>query len=176
MDKATLLAEVITHTKELQKKALETCQGLLLPMDRDEVTVEPLPCEEIHKNAFRVSLCFKYRHDVLVDLRKAINSLCLRIVESQMSTFGEWLKIAFIFFTNHEPVEESGGKEMKISSIHRTLSTVLEKSSSSCSSFDDDNSPDTRLSKRRRVSVFESSSSSSWHDDLFDAVVNIVLW
>lgn len=41
MDKATLLAKVISQVKELKKNAVEASNGFLTPMDPDEVKVEP---------------------------------------------------------------------------------------------------------------------------------------
>ena len=41
MDKATLLAEVISQVKELKKNAAEVSKGFLIPKDADEVKVEP---------------------------------------------------------------------------------------------------------------------------------------
>ncbi|OMO98862.1 hypothetical protein CCACVL1_04017 [Corchorus capsularis] len=87
MDKATLLAEVIGHMRELKKTAEEACDGILIPTDTDEVRVEKQgdgmdgnPC------LIRASLCCDYKPGLLSDLRRALDALHLIIVKAEMAT------------------------------------------------------------------------------------------
>ena len=63
MDKASLLAEVIRHLKELKGSATEACEGLMVPKDSDEIRVEE---EEGGYDGFpysiRASLCCEYKN------------------------------------------------------------------------------------------------------------------
>uniref|UniRef100_A0A2P2LCS6 Transcription factor bHLH30 n=1 Tax=Rhizophora mucronata TaxID=61149 RepID=A0A2P2LCS6_RHIMU len=161
MDKATLLAEVIDQVKELKKTAIEACKGLLIPVDDDEVKVEP------HEDAsgdgalyFRTSLCCDYRPELLFDIRQAIDALQLKIVNAEVSTLIDRLKIELVFACdrNKNAVNDDGETKQKLqNSIHQALSSILEKGSVSPVY-----SPRTTLpNKRKRVAFFDSSSSSS---------------
>ncbi|GFS46284.1 hypothetical protein Acr_00g0101230 [Actinidia rufa] len=130
MDKAALLAEVISQVKQLKKTTTETSEGLLIPMDTDEVRVES------HKDgdgtfSFRASLCCDYP-----------------------------ARTSYVFvFTSREEMNSDNSEECQIlvNSVHRSLSTILDKVSAAA-----EYSPRTTLpNKRRRISFFDSSSSSS---------------
>lgn len=156
MDKATLLAEVINQVKELKKNAIEASKGLLIPMDNDEVKVET------HDNgagdgtlSFKASLCCDYRPELLSDIRQAVDSLQLKMVDAQISTLGCRLKVVtFLTCCRDKNADEP---ELLTNSIHQALNFVLEKGS-----ILPEYSPRTTLqNKRRRVTFLESSSSTS---------------
>uniref|UniRef100_A0A5B6YZH9 Putative transcription factor bHLH30-like n=1 Tax=Davidia involucrata TaxID=16924 RepID=A0A5B6YZH9_DAVIN len=159
VDKATLLAEVISQVRQLKKAATESSKDLLIPMDADEVRVEP------HDNgtgdgtfSVRAYLCCEYRPELLSDLRQALGALHLNMVKAEVSTLGGRVKNLFIFTSNKE---RNGGdveaRQHLVSSVHQALSSILDKVSTSA-----EYSPRTTLpNKRRRVSFFDSSSSSS---------------
>lgn len=130
MDKATLLAEVIGQVKELKQKATNASKGLLIPMDTDEVSVEP------HNNGpeagrlyFRASLCCKYRPELLSDLRQALDVLHIDIVKAEISTLGFWVKNVFVFTVGKEGKGNDTGACHLASSVHKTLRSVLDKGS-----------------------------------------------
>uniref|UniRef100_A0A5B6YY73 Putative transcription factor bHLH30-like n=1 Tax=Davidia involucrata TaxID=16924 RepID=A0A5B6YY73_DAVIN len=159
MDKATLLAEVIGQVRQLKKNATEASKGLLIPMDADEVRVEPHD-DGTGDGTFsvRASLCCDYRPELLSDLRQALAALHLNMGKAEVSTLGGRVKNLFIFTSNKE---RNGGdveaRQHLVSSVHQALSSILDKVSTSA-----EYSPRTTLpNKRRRVSFFDSSSSSS---------------
>ncbi|KAF2303040.1 hypothetical protein GH714_012845 [Hevea brasiliensis] len=89
MDKATLLAEVINQVKELKKNALEASKGLLIPMDDDEVKVETYDNGSGDETlSFKAFICCDYRPDLLSDIRQAVDSLQLKMVDAEISTLG----------------------------------------------------------------------------------------
>ena len=157
MDKAALLAEVISQVKQLKKTATETSEGLLIPMDTDEVRVES------HKDgdgtfSFRASLCCDYRPELLSELKQALKALHLNMVKAEISTLGSRVKYVFVF-TRREEMNSDNSEECQIlvNSVHRSLSTILDKVSAAA-----EYSPRTTLpNKRRWISFFDSSISSS---------------
>ncbi|XP_030547261.2 transcription factor bHLH30-like [Rhodamnia argentea] len=159
MDKATLLAHVIEEVKELKKKAAAASEGLLVPMDADEVKVEPL--DDAVGNgtfSFKASICCEYRPELLSDLRQAIDALRLKIVKAEISTLESRLRNDFIFSSGKDEFSYRSSVERQLlaSSIRQALCNVLAKTSIST-----EYSPRTTLpSKRRRVSFLDSSSPS----------------
>lgn len=159
MDKATLLAEVISQVKELKKNAMETSKGFLIPMDTDEVKVEPYNDEAGDANSFfKASICCEYRPELLSDLRRALDSLPLKMIKSEISTLEGRLKNVFVFTSYREGnTDNAEASELLANAVHQALSSVLERGSPS-----PEYSPRTTLpNKRQRTSFFESSSSSS---------------
>ncbi|XP_059664097.1 transcription factor bHLH106-like [Cornus florida] len=160
MDKATLLAEVISEVKQLKKNAMEASKDLLIPMDTDEVRVEPHNGEvEDGTLSVRASICCDYRPELLSDLRQAIGSLHLKMVRAEVSTLGGRVKNEFIFTSGKEMnSSDAEACQLLVSSVHQALTSILDKVSSASSEY----SPRTTLpTKRRRVSFFDSWSSSS---------------
>ncbi|KAF8026354.1 hypothetical protein BT93_F2982 [Corymbia citriodora subsp. variegata] len=160
MDKATLLAEVVNQVKELKKKAIEASKGLLVPMDADEITVEP--CDDGAGDSafsFRASICCEYRPELLSEMRQALEALPLKIVKAEVSSLEGRLKNAFVFSSSEEEHQsiDSEARQSLISSVYQALNSLLEKSSD----LPDYSPRMTISSKRRRLSSFDSSSSSS---------------
>lgn len=158
MDKATLLAEVISQVKELKKHALEASRGIPIPMDDDEVKVET--CDEESKEGtfyFKASLCCDYRPELLIDLRQALGSLQLKVVKAEMSTLGSRLKHVFIFTSHKGHIDDANDRLVFADSVHRALSAVVDKASAML----EYSSRTTLPNKRQRISFFDSSSSSS---------------
>ncbi|XVF87345.1 hypothetical protein PTKIN_Ptkin18bG0112700 [Pterospermum kingtungense] len=161
MDKATLLGEVIRQVKELKKNAAEASKDYLVPMDDDEVRVETRDDDEANGAfSFEASICCDYRPGLLTDIRHAIESLPIKMVNAEISTLGGRLKNYFVFTccrSNTPHVDDAETRRFLARSIHQALNSVLEKAStppeySPCSTFP---------SKRQRISYFDSSSSSS---------------
>ncbi|KAK8551487.1 hypothetical protein V6N13_119944 [Hibiscus sabdariffa] len=173
MDKATLLGEVIIKLKELNKNATETSQGLLVPMNNDEVSVEPCNIDQADGMfSFKASICCDYRPQLLSDLRQALDALPfpVNIVKSEISTLGSRLKNDFVFAADYRSnccvahvVDNNGGADAEADawrflacSIQEALDSVLEKASTALeySQFL------TFPNKTRRMSYIDSSSSS----------------
>ncbi|KAG5235053.1 hypothetical protein OIU78_024765 [Salix suchowensis] len=148
MDKATLLAAVISEIKDLKKNALEACEGLLVPMDDDEVKVETFfDGSEGGALYFKASICCDYRPELLSDIRNAIEALPLKMMNAEISTLGSRLKTEFVFTDrrNKNGLEDADQAiQLLTDSIHQTLKSVLEKGSAS-----PEYSPWTTLSNKR---------------------------
>ncbi|XP_061359780.1 transcription factor bHLH30-like [Gastrolobium bilobum] len=87
MDKATLLGEVISQIKELKKNAAEASKGFLIPMDTDEVKVEPCDDDEeggYGSMSYKASVCCDYRPELLSELRKTLDALQLQLALSSV--------------------------------------------------------------------------------------------
>ncbi|CDO96779.1 unnamed protein product [Coffea canephora] len=159
MDKATLLAEVISQVKQLQKTTTQISERFCIPLDSDEVRVEQL--DEISVEGtfnFKASLCCDYRPGLLSDLKKAIGSLPLTLMRSEISTLGGRL-MNVLFFTSSRRGDIGSAEDRKqlVNSVHQALSSILDKFAESTDCL-----PQTMYSnKRQRVSYFVSSCSSS---------------
>lgn len=159
MNKASLLAEVITQVKELKKNAAEASKGLIIPMDVDEVKVEPSDDEAMDGSiSLRASICCDYRPELLVDLRQALDSLDLKLEKAEVSTLENRLKCAFVF-TSKSAGNTSDPKSIRVleNAIYEALNSVLDKNSG----FPEYVLRTTYPSKRRRISSYGHSSSSS---------------
>lgn len=165
MDKATLLAEVISQVKELKKNAVEASKGYLIPMDADEVRVEPYDVEGGDGSmSYTATICCDYQPEVLSDLRHTLDALQLQLVKAEMSTLGGRMKNVFVFTcckgkgdNNNVNTEEEC--QTLASAVHQALGSVLETASSSLEFSLRTSHP----SKRRRLCFVETSTSSCNH-------------
>ena len=157
MDKATLLAEVIAQVKQLKKTATEYSKGLTIPMDDDEVRVQPHN-EGDGTFSLTASLCCDYRPELLSELRQALEALHLNMVKAEISTLGSRVKNVFVFTSGKETNSDNSEEcQILVNSVHRAFSTILDKVSAAAEYL-----PRTTLpNKKRRISFFDSSSSSS---------------
>ncbi|KAL4281426.1 hypothetical protein GQ457_03G036440 [Hibiscus cannabinus] len=166
MDKATLLGQVIKQLKEMRNHASEASRGLLVPMDDDQVSVEPYNIDHADGLvSFKASICCDYRPQLLTDLRQALDALPfqIKIVKSEISTLGSRLKNDFVFAVGcrntssvTHVVDDDGDADawrFRACSIRQALDSVLEKASAS-REFDPFL---TFPSKRRRISYNDSS-------------------
>ncbi|GFZ07104.1 hypothetical protein Acr_19g0000410 [Actinidia rufa] len=153
MDKATLLAEVITQVKQLKKTATEYSKGLTIPMDDDEVRVEPHN-EGDGTFSLTASLCCDYSPQLISELRQAVKTLHLNIVKAEISTLGGRVKNVFVF-TSYKDTNSDNAEacQVLVNSVHQSLTSVLDKVSAAADY--------TLPNKRRRISFIDSSSSSS---------------
>ncbi|XP_022872521.1 transcription factor bHLH30-like isoform X1 [Olea europaea var. sylvestris] len=163
MDKAALLAEVINKVKELRGNVAEATKGTLVPTDIDEVRVEQQTDE--HDGAFfsiRASLCCDYRHEILSDLRLALESLPLKTVRSEIATLGSRMVNVFVVTgCNTENFKNSPEDcQPLIDSVRLALKSVLDKFYAS----EEFTSRNMVSSKRRKVSFLSPSNSSSLGD------------
>ncbi|RDX72607.1 Transcription factor bHLH30 [Mucuna pruriens] len=159
MDKAALLGEVIRHLKELKKNAAQACEGLMIPKDNDEISVEE---QEGGLNGFpysiRASLCCEYKPGLLSDIRQALDALHLMITRADIATLEGRMKNVFVIISCKEQnFEDAAYRQFLAGSVHQALRSVLNRFSVSQDILG------TR--KRRRISIF---SSSSLDDFLFE--------
>lgn len=159
MDKAALLAEVINHVKELRKSASEATEGMLVPMDVDEVRVEQETDAGESSHIIRAFLCCDFKHELLNDLRQALEALPLKTVRAEIATFGNRMVNVFLITgCDEEKLEgNNGGGQFLVSSVRQALMSVLDKFYAS----EEFSSRNALSSKRRRVSLFGSANSSS---------------
>ncbi|KVH96782.1 transcription factor bHLH30-like [Cynara cardunculus var. scolymus] len=141
MDKATLLAEVIRHVKQLKTDAKEASIGLLIPEDVDELIIEKVN----GGLTFRASICCKRRPELLTDLRRALDALKVNIERAELSALGDHMKIVFYFTRTTTATTD----EDLVSFVREALNSVIEKAP-----FSPEYSPRTTLpNKRRRYSL-----------------------
>lgn len=158
MDKAALLAEVINHVKELRKSATEATKGMLVPMDVDEVRVEQQTDAGESSHMIRAFLCCDFKHELLNDLKQALEALPLKTVRAEIATFGNRMVNVFLITGSDEKkLEDSEGGQFLASSVRQALMSVLDKFYAS----EEFSSRNALSSKRRRVSLFSSANSSS---------------
>lgn len=154
MDKATLLAEVVSQIKQLRATASQASEGLHIPMDTDEVKVEAL---ENHRGdgsfLLRASLCCECWPDLLSDVRQAIKSLPVRVLKSEISTLRSRVKIAFLIMTVEGNCATDSVREFVVGSVRAALNDILEKVSALAESAEQLFIP----RKRQRVSCLDSS-------------------
>ncbi|KAM6548803.1 hypothetical protein CsatB_020479 [Cannabis sativa] len=151
MDKASLLAEVISHLKDLKRKTAETSEDCTIPKDFDEVKVEPEDEMEGRPYSIRVSLSCDYKPGLLSDLRQALDALQLIIMRAEIATLGCRMKNVFVITAcNEDKVEDDDEfRRFHARSIYQALRSVLDKFAVS------EQFIGTKLSnKKRRASVF----------------------
>lgn len=155
MDKASLLAEVIRHMRELKTNVEEDCKGILIPMDTDEVRVE----KQGDGNPYLIeaSLCCDYKPGLFSDLRQALDALHLIILKAEMATLEGRVKNVFLVASCKEWDSKDAAVRISTSNLDQTLRSVLDKFSAS----EELSFRATLSNKRQRVSLFNSSLSSS---------------
>lgn len=153
MDKASLLGEVIRHLKELKGNAAEACEGLMVPKDKDEIKVEEQlgGCNGI-SYSIRASLCCEYKPGLLSDIRQALEALHLTIIRAEIATLEGRMKNVFVMISCKEHnFEDAECRRFLAASVHQALRSVLDRFSASQDLLG--------IRKRRRISIFSSSSS-----------------
>ncbi|GMJ04735.1 hypothetical protein HRI_004142700 [Hibiscus trionum] len=126
-DKASLLAEVIQHVKELKRQTCLIAETSPIPTETDELTVDA--SDQDDKFVIKASLCCEDRSDLLPDLIKTLKDLRLKTLKAEITTLGGRVKNV-LFITG----EEDGGVQQQqqqqrccISSIQEALKSVMEK-------------------------------------------------
>lgn len=131
-DKASLLAEVIQHVKELKRQTSLIAETSPVPTESDELTVDT--ADEDGKFVIKASLCCEDRSDLLPDLIKTLKALRLRTLKAEITTLGGRVKNV-LFITGDEDSSSSGEQSMQqqqqqeycINSIQEALKAVMEK-------------------------------------------------
>ncbi|KAL4585708.1 hypothetical protein LXL04_010332 [Taraxacum kok-saghyz] len=142
MDKATLLAEVIRQLKQLKTNATQASIGLIIPEDTDGLKIEKRNNGGL---AFRATFCCKNRPELLIDVRRSIAALKVKIERTELSILGDHVKLVFDFRKTSAGTTD----EDVIRSIRDAFTSVMDKGSIS-----PEYSPRTTLpNKRRRYSL-----------------------
>ncbi|KAL4375392.1 hypothetical protein AHAS_Ahas05G0277200 [Arachis hypogaea] len=135
-DKASLLAEVIQHVKELKRQTSLIAETNPVPTESDELTVDTT--DEDGRFVIKASLCCEDRSDLLPDLIKTLKELKLRTLKAEITTLGGRMKNVLFITADEEDYSSSnagsGGGEQSlqlghycISSIQEALRAVMEK-------------------------------------------------
>ncbi|GFP96631.1 transcription factor bhlh30 [Phtheirospermum japonicum] len=127
-DKASLLAEVIQHVKELKRQTSLIEETSPVPTETDELTVDNYAStDEDGKWVIRASICCEDRPDLLPELIKTLKAMRLRTLKAEITTLGGRVKNVLV----HHCGDEDGEQEHQqycISSIEEALKAVMEKS------------------------------------------------
>ncbi|CAF2062069.1 unnamed protein product [Brassica oleracea] len=153
-DKASLLAEVIQHVKELERETSVISETNLVPTESDELKVAFTEEEETEdgRHVIKASLCCEDRSDLLPDMIKTLKSMRLKTLKAEITTAGGRVKNV-LFVTG----EESSGEDMEdycIGMIEEALKAVMgkcnvEESSSSV------NAKRQRMSSHNPITIVE---------------------
>ncbi|XP_074589451.1 transcription factor bHLH30-like [Curcuma longa] len=126
-DKASLLAEVVQHVKELKRQTSEIAEETSpLPTETDELTVDAADDAE-GRFVVRASLCCDDRSDLLPDLIKALKALRLRALKAEITTLG--CRIKHVLVVTGEDSEDDAGQlpHYSIGAIQEALKAVMER-------------------------------------------------
>lgn len=134
-DKASLLAEVVNHVKELSKQAADVarqdgdvCSSGLeaepwpFPGESDEATL--CYCDSEEKKLMKATLCCEDRPGLNMDLARAIRSVRARVVRAEMMTIGGRTKSVLV-------LQWAGNRGLdEIEVLKRALKAVMENRAS----------------------------------------------
>ncbi|EPS73028.1 hypothetical protein M569_01726, partial [Genlisea aurea] len=124
-DKASLLAEVIQHVKELKRQTSQIAETSPVPTESDELSVESAKPNG-QKPVIRASICCEDRPDLIPDLIAALKSLKLRTLKAEIATLGGRVRNV-LFVTGSDDDSGAGGGECCVGSIREALRVVMEK-------------------------------------------------
>lgn len=152
-DKASLLAEVIQHVKELKRQTSLIAETSPVPTECDELTVDT--SDEDGRFVIKASLCCEDRSDLLPDLIKTLKALRLRTLKAEITTLGGRVRNV-LFITGEEEEESNSGdnhqQQYSISEIQEALKAVMEKTNG-------DDSPSGSVKRQRtNVNIIEHRS------------------
>lgn len=149
-DKASLLAEVIQHVKELKRQTSLIAESSPIPTEMDELMVDNSSDEE-GKSIIKASFCCDDRSDLLTDLIKTLKDLRLRTLKAEIATMGGRVKNV-LFITADEEMDGDDQQICSINSIKEALKAVMEKASV------DESSPGNIKRQRTNMSILEHRS------------------
>ncbi|KAK7343896.1 hypothetical protein VNO77_12998 [Canavalia gladiata] len=129
-DKASLLAEVIQHVKELKRQTSLIAETSPVPSEADELTVDA--ADEDGKFVIKASLCCEDRSDLLPELIKTLKAMRLRTLKAEIATLGGRVKNVLVITGEEDSSsgseEHSHQQQYCISTIQEALKAVMEKS------------------------------------------------
>ncbi|KAI7727503.1 hypothetical protein M8C21_024295 [Ambrosia artemisiifolia] len=124
-DKASLLAEVIQHVKELKRQTSIIAEQSPVPTETDELTIDNTSDEE-GNIIIRASLCCEDRSDLLPDLIKTLKALRLRTLKAEITTLGGRMKNV-LFITGDHDSNNNDNANYSINMIQEAFKAVMEK-------------------------------------------------
>ncbi|KAK2971525.1 hypothetical protein RJ640_017894 [Escallonia rubra] len=152
-DKASLLAEVIQHVKELKRQTSLIAESSPVPTETDELTVYN-EADEDGRLVIKASLCCEDRSDLLPDLIKTLKALRLRTLKAEITTLGGRVKNV-LFITGEEDCDqqELQQQQYSISSIQEALKAVMEKTNG-----DESSSGSVKRQRTTNINILEHRS------------------
>lgn len=147
-DKASLLAEVIQHVKELKRQTSEIAEASPLPTEVDELIVGPAD-EEDGRFLIKASLCCDDRSDLLSDLIKTLKALRLRTLKAEITTLGGRVKNVLLI-TGEEDCK--GIEQHSLNAIQEALKAVMERTAA------EDSTSGNLKRQRTNISILENRS------------------
>lgn len=134
-DKASLLAEVIQHVKELKRQTSLIAETSPIPTEIDELMVDAL--DEDGKFVIKASICCEDRPDLLPDLIKTLKAMRLRTLKAEITALGGRVKNVLFITGEEDSISDSSGDDHQqhqqslqhysVSSIQDALRAVMEK-------------------------------------------------
>ncbi|XP_010511901.1 PREDICTED: transcription factor bHLH30 [Camelina sativa] len=154
-DKASLLAEVIQHVKELKRETSVISETNLVPTESDELTVAFTEEEETGDGKFviKASLCCEDRSDLLPDMIKTLKAMRLKTLKAEITTVGGRVKNV-LFVTGEESSGEEVEEQYCIGTIEEALKALMEKSNVEESSSSG-NAKRQRMSSHNTITIVE---------------------
>ncbi|KAD4983015.1 hypothetical protein R6Q59_002668 [Mikania micrantha] len=150
-DKASLLAEVIQHVKELKRQTSQIAEQSPIPTEINELTVDHAPDKD-GKLVIRASLCCEDRSDLLPDLMKTLKALKLRTLKAEITTLGGRVKNVLFITADEDHLTRNDDQQMvnySINTIQDALKQVMEKTNS------DDSSSGSIKRQRTNINILE---------------------
>ncbi|KAK6921791.1 Myc-type, basic helix-loop-helix (bHLH) domain [Dillenia turbinata] len=131
-DKASLLAEVIQHVKELKRQTSLIAETSPVPTESDELSVDAT--DEDGKFIIKASLCCEDRSDLLPDLIRTLKALRLRTLKAEITTLGGRVKNVLFITGEEDPNNADQQQQYSVSSVQEALKAVMEKTNGDDSS------------------------------------------
>ncbi|GLU04792.1 hypothetical protein SLE2022_219230 [Rubroshorea leprosula] len=150
-DKASLLAEVIQHVKELKRQTSLIAETSPVPTEMDELTVDA--ADEDGKFVIKASLCCEDRSDLLPDLIKTLKALRLKTLKAEITTLGGRVKNVLFITGEEDSGNNDDPQQYSISSIQEALKAVMEKTSG-----DESSSGNVKRQRTNNISILEHRS------------------
>ncbi|KVH96310.1 transcription factor bHLH30-like [Cynara cardunculus var. scolymus] len=125
-DKASLLAEVIQHVKELKRQTSIIAEQSPVPTETDELIIDNTSDEDGNL-VIRASLCCEDRTDLLPDLIKTLKALRLRTLKAEITTLGGRVKNVLFITGDQDANSNNDTTNYSISMIQEAFKAVMEK-------------------------------------------------
>ncbi|XP_071694149.1 transcription factor bHLH30-like [Rutidosis leptorrhynchoides] len=128
-DKASLLAEVIQHVKELKRQTSIIAEQTLIPTENDELIIDNTSDEEGNL-VIRATLCCEDRSDLLPDIIKTLKAHRLKTLKAEIATLGRRVKNVLFITSDHELNDNNNDNDKysySINVIHEAFKAVMEK-------------------------------------------------
>jgi hypothetical protein len=173
-DKASLLAEVIEHVKELKRQtsAAARQRHLLLPTEADDLSVDAAEDGDDGRLVARASLCCEDRVGLIPDIARALAALSLRARRAEIATLGGRVRNVLLITTADDDDEEGEGhveggcagassnrRHELVASIQEALRGVMDRKTASSDTFSSSGGGGGGSIKRQRVSGLHEQGS-----------------